>query len=1013
RFPNVPNIGDITQHDWKQYRGRCDLVIGGSPCFAGGTLVLTSEGLKPISEVQVGDQVLTHRHRYRRVLRTGSKIAPVAWITGQGNPGTVVTAEHPYWAMPMRMEYQSKKTGFKRVFGDAEWFPARVMTGKFWSMPAVHPESGIPPIVPEGNERMDWEVNEHLFWLLGAYLGDGWTRLQGNRRGQLIICDGKHHGMKIAEIAARCNLRCSVYDQRTARRFLFSSKALVKWVLRHFGHGASDKSLPAWIYGLSPVFRRSLFAGYQWADGCEEGTLIKTCSIGKKLSLSMRLLGASLGLHVSVYHHMPTRMQANIEGRTVNERPQQINSYNINSRSAFFKDGNLWMKVKRFEPLGIESHVFNLEVEGDNSYTADGFFVHNCQAYSVAGLRQSLDDPRGQLTLAFVRACNDIDPPWVVWENVPGVYSAKGGAYGCFLGSLVGSDGPLVPGSRDGKWTDSGLAVGPQRAAAFGILDAQYYGVPQRRRRVFLVAVRLSHPAFAPGKTPNPAAVLFIPPGGAWNTAPGGQKRQEAFRPAGSGAADGGGLDSGREGETTLGVAGAIAADSFTGGAGGRPDGAAGNHFIPCDPSGDFGLPRVAGTFCGHSGGYSLSLNMAGMFVPVQGKEPAEAEVTSAVTAKWAKGSGGPAGDETQNLVAVPMQIGPSGGKEVDVSPTLDTKAKDGPVRNQASAAVVQGVAYPLLEVGKRTGPGNDRAGSGSGIGEDGDPMFTLQAGAKHGVVTAECGMRDSVFGTATTPEETVVPRTANRIPHTVGSVVPLDLRNATRDQRPDGREPGGGLSAKEGDPAFTVTSAGAVQAVAFSSKDDGADEGEVSPTLRAMGHKASHANGGGQVAVATLTTRPYADNDGNESRLIVEASHDGGANPPVATTGSGEVKVTPTIRSNPGSLRPEKATDAVVVDSLAVRKLTPRECERLMGLPDDWTLIPYGKGRKLKDIKEMAAYWGVTPEVARTLAADSHRYRSIGNGMAVPVVWWIGKRIEWIMKALAASSEPMREDGA
>ncbi|MCL2000373.1 MAG: DNA cytosine methyltransferase [Planctomycetes bacterium] len=42
-----------------------------------------------------------------------------------------------------------------------------------------------------------------------------------------------------------------------------------------------------------------------------------------------------------------------------------------------------------------------------------------CQAYSVAGLRQSLDDPRGQLTLAFVRACNDIDPPWVVWENVP------------------------------------------------------------------------------------------------------------------------------------------------------------------------------------------------------------------------------------------------------------------------------------------------------------------------------------------------------------------------------------------------------------------------------------------------------------------------------------------------------------------------------------------------------------------------------------------------------------------
>ena len=69
------------------------------------------------------------------------------------------------------------------------------------------------------------------------------------------------------------------------------------------------------------------------------------------------------------------------------------------------------------------------------------------------------------------------------------------------------------------------------------------------------------------------------------------------------------------------------------------------------------------------------------------------------------------------------------------------------------------------------------------------------------------------------------------------------------------------------------------------------------------------------------------------------------------------------------------------------------------MGLPDDYTLIPYGRGgRRKKDLAEMAAYWGVTPEVAATLAADSHRYRAVGNGMAVPVVRWLGERIELSM---------------
>ena len=118
-----------------------------------------------------------------------------------------------------------------------------------------------------------------------------------------------------------------------------------------------------------------------------------------------------------------------------------------------------------------------------------------CQAFSVAGLRNSLDDARGNLSLTFVGIANAIDhvrsvrstPPAIVfWENVPGVLSTKDNAFGCFLAALAGEDDPIIPSGE--KWTNAGCVYGPQRAVAWRVLDAQYFGVAQRRRRVFVVA---------------------------------------------------------------------------------------------------------------------------------------------------------------------------------------------------------------------------------------------------------------------------------------------------------------------------------------------------------------------------------------------------------------------------------------------------------------------------------------------------------------------------------------------
>ena len=112
-----------------------------------------------------------------------------------------------------------------------------------------------------------------------------------------------------------------------------------------------------------------------------------------------------------------------------------------------------------------------------------------CQSFSVAGLRKSLGDARGNLTLKYVELTHAIDPQWTVFENVPGILSTKDNAFGCFLGGMVGSDTELVP-ARGQRWTDSGVVTGPKRTAAWRILDAQYMGVAQRRRRIFVLTVR-------------------------------------------------------------------------------------------------------------------------------------------------------------------------------------------------------------------------------------------------------------------------------------------------------------------------------------------------------------------------------------------------------------------------------------------------------------------------------------------------------------------------------------------
>lgn len=137
---------------------------------------------------------------------------------------------------------------------------------------------------------------------------------------------------------------------------------------------------------------------------------------------------------------------------------------------------------------------------------------------------------------------------------------------------------------------------------------------------------------------------------------------------------------------------------------------------------------------------------------------------------------------------------------------------------------------------------------------------------------------------------------------------------------------------------------------IAFSSKDYGGDAVEgVSPTLRASGHRDSHPNAGAPPAVAF-------DLRGREGGAQFEGPHD-----------------TANIRAASGG-----SSRSYVAESWAVRRLTPVECERLQGFPDDFTRIPWGKKTA-----------GECP--------DGHRYKALGNSMSTNVMSWIGQRIEFV----------------
>lgn len=181
---------------------------------------------------------------------------------------------------------------------------------------------------------------------------------------------------------------------------------------------------------------------------------------------------------------------------------------------------SFFSEIEKFPRAVLQHHYPDVPLHGDfttiqeNDYDPIDLLVGGtpCQSFSIAGLRGGMDDDRGNLALEYLKLAQRKRPQWLVWENVPGVLSSNGGRdFGAFLGGL----GELGYGF------------------AYRVLDAQYFRVPQRRRRVFVIGYL--------GDWRPAAAVLFEREGLRRNPPPSRETRQEITGTLSSRTTDGGG----------------------------------------------------------------------------------------------------------------------------------------------------------------------------------------------------------------------------------------------------------------------------------------------------------------------------------------------------------------------------------------------------------------------------------------------------------------------------------------
>ena len=484
-------------------------------CFPAGTMVLTDRGYLPIESIRFNDRVLTHKNRWRRVTAIHATQKPIIEIYGHGHPGLQVTAEHPFYTRQRNDVWNNNTRQYRGILGMPEWNKSSILDqGWYWATPIKVEPLKIPILRWKHKGATNIPTDERLMWLAGRYVGDGWTRINKKRAELVIIC-GYHEADEAGELLNKWprtgervkdgELAWNRRDLKTAVQFSTNSRALVTWLRNNFGHGAKNKRLPAWAYGMSNTFRKALLEGYLSADGwsgqdCRGHGLLEVSTVSRSLAFSVKTLVVTMGYAPSVYYSH--RKQSIIECRKVKSSP----IYRVRWRSrkpgrhaqTFASEKHRWAPI-RGKTLTSKKPVwvYNIGVEEDESYVADGIVVHNCTHHSRARGGKPVDKNIRGLAWVATRYAATVQPDLIFLENV----------------EEFKEWGPLKQDEITGEWYADKEKHGQtfQRwikefyklgyTVDYRSLTACDYGAPTSRTRLFLVARRDGRPIVWPEPT--------------------------------------------------------------------------------------------------------------------------------------------------------------------------------------------------------------------------------------------------------------------------------------------------------------------------------------------------------------------------------------------------------------------------------------------------------------------------------------------------------------------------------
>ena len=443
-FPEVIHHGDLYEANWADYVG-FDLVIMGTCCFTGENLVLTKQGNKPISEIKIGDEVLTHKGRWKKVINLFQReVSNIVKISTMQSDLIRTTTNHPFYVR--RKTHTRDVVNHKnRTFKQSEWLPVSEIDKKYYVGNCINQLEKLPnylgyemPIQYGKSKHVDTLTelfkNKEFWWFVGRYIGDGWTctykakRETGKTRTvkRVMLCCSKDELNELNEHLKMLNLKYNVHEKSTTYEISFSNHELADWLLQ-FGHLAHNKHLTSDILNLPADYLRYFLDGFLSADGCfvKNKELHSITTTSKSLAMDLiACINKTYNMHCTLTFCKRPKEKV-IEGRVIHQKDTYLirfSEYPRKQDKAFYEDGYTWCPIRYIENEITQETVYNIEVEDDNSYIVQNVIVHNCQSLSRARVEDKdvNNGLKGKSGIVYEaeKALNIIKPKWFMAENV-------------------------------------------------------------------------------------------------------------------------------------------------------------------------------------------------------------------------------------------------------------------------------------------------------------------------------------------------------------------------------------------------------------------------------------------------------------------------------------------------------------------------------------------------------------------------------------------------------------------